>query len=189
MLNGDIFGYEERIDSELHGDRVLVKKYQTRSAVDAAVPPGQAVELEFFVAELPFRFSTVALPDGISTTERRTGTSARGTARRVTTSAATRAVTGATRSTAAVATPGSPATPAAPATTMARIRPRLGMGLGIDGGLVFDPNPDVFPPPPPMDHVMPFEFTLTPPNGLEPIVLTTRSSTRPIPSRRRASAA
>jgi phospholipase C len=203
MLNADIFGYEERIDSELRGERVHVKKYQTRASKDAAVPPGQSVELEFFVAELPFSFFTVALSDGNSTTERSAGTSTgttRGSAAagalaastattRVASSRATSRVSttrgsttrarstaaAAVRSTsvaAAAAIAANPSPVTAGTTVMARIRSPLGSGLDISGGLILEPFPPDFPPPQPMDHVLPYEFTLTPPNGLEPIVLT-----------------
>ncbi len=193
MLNADIFGYEERIDAELRGDRVLVKKYQTRSAADAAVPPGQAIELEFFVAELPFSFYTVALSDSVSTTERRiqpstggaTGSPSRAAGIRATTRgrAAVARRGSATATITASAASGNPSTPAGSTTVVARMRPRFGMGIGIDGGLVFEQDPDL-PHPQPLDHVMPFEFTLTPPNGLEPIVLTKPkfNETNPFPS-------
>ena len=203
MLNEDIFGYEERIDSELRGDRVLVKKHMTRTAADAAVPPGQSVEVEFFVAELPFSFSTVALSDSSSTTERRVDTALSAPAPASTTARpirATRAAkkkakksitrarstaAAAIRSTAITATTVEDSTSVGGAAiTMARIRPQFGSGLDIHGGLIFDPLPPDLPPPPPLDHVMPFEFTLTPPNGLEPIVLTNPkfNQTNPFPN-------
>ncbi len=203
MLNEGIFGFTERIDSELQGNRVLVKKFMTRAAVDAAVPPGQSVEVEFFVAELPFSFSTVALGDGSSTTERRVETTpapalpaprgstkakkkAKTSTAKKSTTRARATVKPAIKSTAIAAstTISTSTIGGSPSITMARIRPQFGSVLDIHGGLVIDPMPPDLPPPPPLDHVMPFEFTLTPPNGLEPIVLTNPkfNETNPFPS-------
>ena len=71
MSNAEIFGFEEAVWGEIHGDRVKVIKQHVRSARDAAVPPGQSVGFEFYVAEFPFSTVVIGLGGEVGTTERR----------------------------------------------------------------------------------------------------------------------
>lgn len=54
MSNSEIkVGFQEELWGEIDGERVRVFKRHIRTARDAAVPPGQSVEFEFYVAEFP----------------------------------------------------------------------------------------------------------------------------------------
>src|SRR5262245_3725626 len=175
MINEGIFGFREEMWGEISGNDVLVYKRHIRTARDAAVPPGQAVEFEFYVARFPFGMFVVQTSDDIQTTERR---------------APERPLRGAV----APILAGAPATPVRAGEVVAPIRaseavapvrasesaapivvarrrpldiPGLGDGLDFD----IDPTPPE-PPQPPPDYVVPFQITLTPPNQLAPIVFT-----------------
>lgn len=146
MSNAGIFGFKEEGWGEIHNGIVHVVKNHERSARDAAVPPGQAIEFEFYVAQFPFHMVVAHSDDDIGTTERRI--------------------------------PGREVGPlirqlqresAAAAITIARRRP-LDI-LDFNGGMLEPPVPD-----PPQDRVVPFEITLTPPNGLAPLVYTNPSA-------------
>lgn len=147
MSNGQIFGYREEMWGEMHGELVHVRKRHVRTASDAAVPPGQSVEFEFDAATFPFNVLILDLDDRVGTTERRerAGRSA---------TAAGRAAERASRASEHVG-----------AIVATRRRP-LDI-IGVAGGL--DP---LLEPDPPLDAVIPFEITLTPPNRLEPLVFT-----------------
>src|SRR5262245_29461137 len=73
MSNADIFGYEESVWGQIDGNRVLVRKRHRRSVRDAAVPPGQSINFEFYVAEFPFTLSVTDGGAGIGTTARTSG--------------------------------------------------------------------------------------------------------------------
>jgi phospholipase C len=179
MANENIFGFREEMWGEISGDRVHVRKRHIRTARDAAVPPGQAVEFEFYVALFPFGVLVLQTSDDIHTTERRTP--ARPVRRDVAPVAPIRAselagpIGVAPVRAAELASPLDLAPIRAGAhggpIIMARRRPLNipGIGDGLDFDL--DPTPPD-PPPPPPDFVVPFEITLTPPNGLAPIVFT-----------------
>ena len=161
MSNAEIFGFEEDGWGEIRNGIVHVVKNHRRSARDAAVPPGQAIEFEFYVAQFPFHMGVTHAEDHIGTTERRvpgreTGPLIRDL-QRATAAAAMTATAGATAAT----TPTTPTTP----TTFARRRP-LDI-VDFNGSTLEPPIPD-----PPQDRVVPFEITLTPPNGLAPLVYT-----------------
>ncbi|UWX04656.1 hypothetical protein H1235_08380 [Pseudoxanthomonas sp. NC8] len=74
MSNADIFGFSEDGWGEIRGGIVHVVKNHRFNAQDAAVPPGQAIEFEFYVAQFPFHMVVTHTQDEIGTTERRAST-------------------------------------------------------------------------------------------------------------------
>ena len=194
MLNDGVFGIKETIFPEIRDAEVFVGRRLDRYTGDAAVPPGQAVELEFSVAAYPFTLSIHNTPVSISTTERaprpqrdpavrpprRPGTDT-GSLSPV---SDTRVITRATDVTGAIGTRVLEVTSSegtvVPAGAVARMRgiDTTLFGNMLDGGVV------VFPPPDIPDPIIPFEIVLTPPNGLEPMVFTNpkRSRIDTIPS-------
>lgn len=218
MINEGIFGLEEVMTPEIQGDKVAVSRSLSRFNGDAAVPPGQSVQFQFYVAQFPITIDIYHYASSISTTER---AGPRGRGRTPTTRAfATdlgeavtdtprtgRARGGNTRTGAGRGTTGSGATGRGAAGRGAAARGLAGRGArdgsvdggggptlgtiarmrGIDNsifGSIFDPDvlppfdPDDFP-----DPVIPFEVTLTPPNGLAVISYTNpkRSQIHQIP--------
>lgn len=70
MINEGIWGLEEKIEPRIEGGRVVVYRELKRFNGDAAVPPGQSVDFQFYVAEFPFRVTVEARAGNIATTER-----------------------------------------------------------------------------------------------------------------------
>ena len=205
MSNDEIFGYSEEIWGERRDAKVFVWKRHFQSAWDAAVPPGQSIGFEFYVAQFPFDMIITHGGDAIGTTARVLGAGESGEARgaggrvvrdlgtRVTTRAATATTSRGATARATTARGGRAVTSrVATTSTAARTRdirrlsdraaeeamdqptvialrrPNRPWGTGGLGDLVIDPEP----PPPPPDREVPFEITLTPPNGLAPLVYT-----------------
>jgi phospholipase C len=149
MINEGIFGFRQEMWGEIRGDQVQVRKRHIRTARDAAVPPGQAVEFEFYVAQFPFGILVLQTSDDIQTTERRVPG---------------RAAVG--RDVVPIRASGHTGP-----VVMARRRPLDIPDFGGPWDILVDPTPPL-PPPPVADPLVPFEITLTPPNGLRPIVFT-----------------
>lgn len=140
MSNADIFGYREVVRGEIRNDLVHVIKDHHRTASDAAVPSGQSIEFEFYVAQFPFKVWVTHSDDYVGTTERRTPAGD---------------VRDHIRELGVANLP--------EAAVVARRRP-LDI-LDLNGAVLEPARPD-----PPEDRVVPFEITLTPPNGLAPVV-------------------
>lgn len=219
MINEGIYGLEETIAPEIQGNQVVVKRHLKRTNGDAAIPPGQSVEFQFYVAQFPLQISIYWGSASIDTSEASATPSSR-TSPAATTGTTAGAMTSGTAMTSAV-TPTS--------TGSGLISPDVTVGLGTlptvrppretvvdlgDGGLVLDGTPEVKPPigsvarmrgvdisafgdllgggifEPPVgpvdlpDPVVPFEITLTPPNGLPPMLYTNprTSQIREIPN-------
>ena len=176
MSNADIFGYQESVSGEIDGNRVLVKKRHQRSVRDAAVPPGQSINFEFYVAAFPFELIVTDGGAGIGTTARTTSSSSGGSragagGRRAAAAARVASAAATSRSRAGRRVSdrgaGSASSGPLPVTIAARRRPMGPWEPGL-GDLVIDPEP----PPPPPDWEVPFEITLTPPNGLAALIYT-----------------
>jgi phospholipase C len=55
MINEGVFGLEETLVPEIQGNQVVVNRHLRRVNGDAAIPPGQSVEFQFYVAQFPFQ--------------------------------------------------------------------------------------------------------------------------------------
>lgn len=214
MINEGIFGLEESVSPEIQGTQVVVNRRLRRINGDAAIPPGQAVEFHFYVAQFPFHVLIQSSSATIDTSD----------------VSATPLIGSGTPAPAATPQSGSPSgvlhTDLAP-TEMPRTRPIRTGGIATEVLEVTSPSPEeavhlpaeiaggkptmgaiarmrgvdfrpfgdllgggILEPPPPVDPgslpdpTVPFEVTLTPPNGLPPMVFTNpkASAIRQIPA-------
>ena len=189
MINEGIYGLEETIVPEIQGDQVVVNRHLRRVNGDAAIPSGQSVEFQFYVAQFPFQTSIMWSGASIDTTDI-SATPLIGTSIPVT---GIESVAGSASTTSpvfvdtstvpttrpprevtvdgGVLVPADIVATAQPIGTVARMR---GIDISIFGdvlnGGVFEPppvDPGSFP-----DPIIPFEVALIPPNGLPAMVYT-----------------
>src|SRR4029453_410868 len=128
-----------------------VYKRMVRTVFDAGVPPGQAVEFEFFLARLPIEIGVHEQPADVFTRQRRLADSIL------------------TDINVLQAEPRDNVFPVVVARQ--KLDDFIDVG-GFDLDNIIDEPPPPEPPPEPPDYVVPFEITLTPPNGLTPVVFT-----------------
>ena len=212
MINEGIFGIQETITPVIQGDEVVVQRRLVRHNGSAAIPTGQSVEFEFYVAQFPFDVSIQDFGLTITTSER-SSTPQMGVsdlpARPASLLSAVTAVAagqvapsagtglfgavgppfksfsfsdGRPSASGAAGSPGGETKGArdlgaptagdgpgggAPPGAIARMR---GIDVNLFGDLLVGGTFD--PPPPAPDPVIPFEVTLTPPNGLEQMIFT-----------------
>jgi len=217
MINEGIYGLQETITPVIQGDEVVVQRRLVRHNGSAAIPPGQSVEFEFYVAQFPFDIlirdfgltittseRSVTPQMGVSDLPTRSACVLSGGTAVVAERAAPSPGTGLFGAVGApfksvsltdgrssssggaglpggepigvkttlgrelgASTTGTVSGGGAPAGTIARMR---GIDVNLFGDLLIDGTFD--PPSQPPDPVIPFEVTLTPPNGLAQMTFT-----------------